>query len=431
MTKSSFSFLILALLCLGLNLHAEEAAYSGGGNGTEDKPWRIATVKDWMALSKSPDHWSQHFVLVGDLDFQDAKLTPLGEDPQKQAFTGTFDGKGHTLRNASISSSNKSGTGLFGTVGEGGTLKNITLEGFSVKGFDNVGALVGNLHKGNVENCSSTAEVSGRINIGGLIGKQELSTITKCSAAGKVTGISSATGGLLGLSGGSSWNSGGTISHSRAAAEVKGVRYVGGFIGSMQAGTLTHCSASGKVTGDTHAGGFVGTSKAAISTSFATGEVSCDGTAAGGFVGASGDTISQCYATGKVKGERSTGGFAGVVSGQIINSYATGNATSSQDYTGAFAGRLVNGSLKNCYAIGTVKGNASSTGLVGKGEEKDISASYWLAAEDAAEDKMARSKDALTRNKSEDTYTDWDFSQIWALDSKVNSGYPWLRNIEQ
>ena len=432
MIKHCLFFLSLAVFCLSQPLHAEEGQYSGG-EGTEDNPYSIATAQDWAALSKAPHHWSLHFTLANDIDFKNANLKPIGADPQKSPFTGFFDGKGHTLQNVKINSNDKSGTGLFGEVGEGGTIKNLSLEDFSVKGQDNVGALVGNLQKGTVENCSSNGEVSGRMNVGGLIGRQELATITECSSSGKVTGISAVTGGLIGLSGGSSWTSGGTISHCQSAADVEGTRYVGGFIGSLQDGSVSQCSATGKIKGDNHVGGFAGASKANITASFATGQVNSDGASTGGVVGASGATINQCFATGKVSGERSTGGLVGTASGKIVNCYATGDAESSQDYTGALVGQLVKGSVENCYAIGNVKGNLHSQGLAGKGEEKDIRFSYWLAEGDAGADKNARTEEELTRAQSENTFEKWDFNQIWTRDKdkKVNQGYPWLKNIQQ
>lgn len=425
-------FVLLGLtLCL-LPIHGEDNPYSGG-EGTEENPYQISTAEDWFRLSGTPGHWSQHFALEGDIDFENAALHPIGSDQQGKAFTGTFDGKKHTVRNGQITVGDKSSAGLFGALGKGGVLKNISVESFTVTGKMNVGGLVGFAGNGStIDACSSAADVSGLQNVGGLAGRQEMATIKNSSASGKVTGSSIATGGFLGLSGGSGWASGGTISRCRATGAVTGAQVVGGFVGSVQGGTISHCSASGTVTGKRTVGGFAGGSDDTVTSCFATGAVKNEGPVSGGFVGSSSGTISECYSTGNVSGNADTGGLAGKISGRVFNCYALGNAESAVNYSGALAARMLEQSaLENCYAVGTVKGKAFSGGLVGKKSEgSTIQNCYWQQSDADKADESARSKEVLTGPQDENTFQGWDFEKTWSADEdqSVNKGYPYLKS---
>jgi len=83
------------------------------------------------------------------------------------AYSGVFDGAGFAIGNLAIDGrTDDSPAGLFGTL-QGGTLRNLTLTGGSVAGNANVGALVGNVLGGTIDNVSSSAAVSGQRNVGG------------------------------------------------------------------------------------------------------------------------------------------------------------------------------------------------------------------------------------------------------------------------
>ena len=80
----------------------------------------------------------------------------LGEFP----FKGTFDGKGKTISNISLTIGGNEPGGLFGYVVEGGTVTNVKLENVEInveRGPVLVGSLVGILKDGNVTDC----EISG------------------------------------------------------------------------------------------------------------------------------------------------------------------------------------------------------------------------------------------------------------------------------
>lgn len=80
-------------------------------------------------------------VLTSDIDLEGENWTPIGfnengivEDTDKY-FTGTFDGKGYTIRNLNIENDNAGGVGLFGAV-HNATFKNFTLENVNIKAVD-------------------------------------------------------------------------------------------------------------------------------------------------------------------------------------------------------------------------------------------------------------------------------------------------------
>lgn len=145
-----------------------------------------------------------------------------------------------------------------------------------------------------------------------------------------------------------------------------------GSIGGMNYGTIQYCSNTGSVSGS----GTVGES-------------------IGGLVGSNYGTIENCYNRGSVSGTSYVGGLIGSneSTGNIENCYNTGSATSGD--------------------LGTNSG--TYTGLV---VESGASTGSPYTIETSSEDMLLS-----------DTYTDlgWDFSNIWAMSSSVNDGYPYLR----
>ena len=77
-------------------------------------------------------------------------------------------------------------------------------------------------------------------------------------------------------------------------------------------------------------------------------------------------SITNSYATGSVTGDDGVGGLAGYLyNGSITNSYATGSVTGDK-YVGGLVGDVTDASITNSYATGSVTGNADVGGLVGR-----------------------------------------------------------------
>ena len=185
--------------------------------------------------------------LANDINLYGIAWTPIG---QSNAFSGTFDGKGHTIED--MSANVTSGyAGLFGNVR--GTVKNVQVTG-SVTASGNVraaGGIVGYSAGGTVQNCLSKVNISApQVNcpVGGVVGKSSnkpndntaSSTVNLCWNEGTVTGGSDSTGGIVGT------NSNGAVTNCANFGEVKGSSTAGGISGS---GAVANSYNLGDVTG--------------------------------------------------------------------------------------------------------------------------------------------------------------------------------------
>ncbi|OCJ00564.1 filamentous hemagglutinin [Rhizobium sp. AC27/96] len=232
------------------------------------------------------------------------------------AFTGVFDGAGHTITGLVISRA-ASFLGLFGN--SAGTIQNIGLIGESVYGYSYTGGLVGN-NTGTISNAYATGTVNGMQYVGGLTG----------------------------------WNSG-SVSNSYATTSTFGNYDVGGLVGHNH-GSISNSYATGAIYGsNTYAGGLAGFNDSTIKFAYATGAVSGN-TYVGGLVGYndSGSTIDNAYASGAVNGSVAVGGLVGRnFYSTITNSFWDVSTTGrSSGYGQSFSGTFS--------AIGLTTGQARS-----------------------------------------------------------------------
>jgi len=164
-----------------------------------------------------------------------------------QMFTGTFDGDGHTVTLA-INSTNAN-QGLFGSVGQGGTVQNLLTVG-SVTGGNNTGAIAGK-NEGVIQNCGNAAAVLGSTAstkpVGGIAGftTGSASEISACYNTGTVIG-GTRVGGITGqLEKGKLKNcyNTGTIKYQKTLATATGG--IAGFANNTA--TIASCYSSGTV----------------------------------------------------------------------------------------------------------------------------------------------------------------------------------------
>lgn len=88
-----------------------------------------------------------------------------------EAFTGKFDGLDYNIFNLNINRADENYVGLFGVVGSGAVINNVTLVGGSITGKNNVGALAGSVQGGaHISNVTNSASVTGASNVGGIVG---------------------------------------------------------------------------------------------------------------------------------------------------------------------------------------------------------------------------------------------------------------------
>ena len=270
-----------------------------------------AGLKAWAEALQ--DNNSLNIILTDDIT-----LTPpaAGESnwSPKWRYEGVFDGNGKTITGLTIEYGTATYAGLFGTLGENGKVKNLTLKNVNITAASYTGAVAG-MNNGTIENCSVSGTVkSSSNNAGGVTGYNN-GIITGCSASGNVSANSQA-GGIVG------YFVTGSITACYSSATVEGNYSVGGVAGNMASNTtLTACFSTGSVTatgsGDADAGGVVGriSQDATVTACYATGNVTAtQGNNAGGVAGSSGGgTITACYhATGTVSGSARVGGVLGL-----------------------------------------------------------------------------------------------------------------------
>ena len=82
-------------------------------------------------------------------------------------FNTTFEGNGHTLSN--LFTAGRGFSGLFGRIGLGGVVNDLTLSDVNVTGTEAAGALVGE-NQGLLSGIQSSGQVSGELHVGGLVG---------------------------------------------------------------------------------------------------------------------------------------------------------------------------------------------------------------------------------------------------------------------
>ena len=221
--------------------------------------------------------------------------------------------------------------GLFASIAEGGTVKNLTLDDVNITAStSNVGAIAGE-NRGTIENCSVSGSVTSSakllsVCVGGIVGENN-GTITGCTVEGSVKAKDAdIAGGIAG------WHNNGSITDCHSSATVEGLSRVGGIAGKSNA-SITACSSTGDVTA----------TKNSLDYSWAGGVV-------GEFTGRS--QLIACYATGNVKGDaKHVGGVVGDnVYNAVIACYATGSVTGASGSTGGVVGR----NFKDDFSSGTV-----------------------------------------------------------------------------
>ena len=200
--------------------------------------------------------------LSADINMAGKEWTPIGTD-ENNSYNGIFDGNGNTITGLTVNQSEKYNAGLFGCLGSGGKVQNLTLENVNISGIYYVGSVVGT-------------------NFG---------TVSGCTASGNITGTETLVGGVVG------WNKG-TVTGCTASGNISGRRNTGGVVGE-NVGTVTACHATGDVTGtEEAAGGVAGWNYYATVTAcyHVIGDVTCPKWA-GSVVGYNGGvgTVTACY----------------------------------------------------------------------------------------------------------------------------------------
>lgn len=221
------------------------------GSGTKNDPYQIGTAeglkwfRDKVNNAKNAANNIEDTKicaeLTKDIDLSGEAWTPIGIGGAFYAgtppYSGTFDGKGHTIKNLSIDSSAHY-VGLFGYV-YGGTIRNLTVSG-SVKGSEHTGGIAGAANGGTFENCANQCAVQGGTT-GGIIGfatEEGTLIVRDCYNVGSIT---TTTGNSVGGIIGQCINTSGTIRNCYNAGTVTGTASVGAIIGNSVSDRIYNC----------------------------------------------------------------------------------------------------------------------------------------------------------------------------------------------
>ena len=254
------TILILSLLALtGLSQMSVKAQFSGG-DGSAGNPYIITTASELATLATyvnagNTAYNNKNYKLNNNISLATYQTgsgwMPIGNYSNR--FKGVFDGNNKEITGLYINTTSLQAIGLFGSVGGGGTVKNLGLVNVNISllssSQDCAGGVSG-YNEGTILNCYSTgviiASSPGYALAGGVMGFND-GTVSNCYSTASVSSIvSSATGSSAAIAGGVSGYNEGTISNCYSTgmiiASSPDYALAGGVTGSND-GTVSNCAA--------------------------------------------------------------------------------------------------------------------------------------------------------------------------------------------
>ena len=323
------------------------------GSGTETDPYQISTaegLKIFHDIVNGENNRQQNIAacatLTADIVLNDGTFdedgnytpgpssitpptewTPMGVT-YSAAYTGTFDGAGHTIQGL-YCNSNSRAPGLFGYI-EGATIQGVRVTGyFNANNAEQAGCIAALAKSSRITGCVSTASINGhhsfQSSTGGIVGIADSSTqVSDCINYGTV----------------------------KCTPSNYYATFAGGIVGCLaDYSTVTNCSNFGTIIGlvngsstqPIYVGGIVGTARL--------------------------ESISDCYNAGAVR----------------INEQSSSSATQGAGGIAGYAGNDAQYPIhiSNCYNVGSVtaaNANAMLGGIVGRSryDSVGITNCYYL-----------------------------------------------------
>lgn len=372
-----------------------------GGSGTKEDPYQIATAGQLAKLAAdinsgvvSVNYSGEYFRLTKDIDLSEHAWTPIGigENGNGKAFSGYFDGDGHSITGLYISEDDTV-SGLFGRIvtpnaASDVLVKNLTIQDAYVKNVADTfytGILAGSITNqgAKVSNCHVSGTVEGYQTAGGLVGYSSYGEYEDCSTDVKVSVVDGMAGGM---------------------------------IGEAFACQFTNCSSEGSVSGGWNIGGFAGLLWYDSSADYCISdtEVQANDWQVGGFAGyvEVNTSISNCVVFGNVSSTLNhntpkVGGFAGMIDGSnrpvtITDSHFAGTmSVVNISVSGGFLGADNGGTVKGCSYDGDRNPDLAGVGTSDSSVLQDIT--------------KGTTQEVLS-NICEDYYGGHDYSTEWTVD---------------
>lgn len=236
------------------------------GEGTEVAPYQIGSGAElaWLAdkVNNASSVAKLYVVLTDNIDLGNQPWTPIGKfgyGSSDKSFSGSFDGKGYTVKGLNVSAEY---AGLFGSINDAeitgvvvqGTVVSTNTDSGDAGGI--VGRAIGTTNK--ITNCGNEAAVSGGRNMGGILGNNQKYdtkiTVLNCYNMGHIS-ASDRAGGIVGRCGGSSLS----VTNCYNTGEITSNNYAVGVIADSSFGwTISNCYNTGKISGksQTNTGAF-------------------------------------------------------------------------------------------------------------------------------------------------------------------------------
>ena len=352
------------------------------GNGNPSTPFYIDSEETLKEVVSNSEVAGKNYLLLNDISLN-GNFTPLN------AFSGTFNGKGYTISNLTITAGNANAptsAGLFSEITSTGVVTNLNIKSVNINGqFENAGAIAG-VNNGTINRCSVVdgaivSTLSGA-NIGGVSGKTVYSTAstgridrTYSALNLQAQAINSNVGGLTGL------NEGGIIINSYStnfAAEDK-------------------ISISAK---NSNVGGIIGYNKFYLKNGV-------NHLA----------TVKNCYSNAVIDTSNVTASevkYAGLIG---FNEDAN-NTTPNRIMGCYYNSDMIATGMNDKYTITFTSSDAE--------QEKANFRGVYPFTFDASRNIVKDSLKSYYSSDNRDEMVKWDFTNVWKLSTSVNKGYPTL-----
>ncbi|MBE6679207.1 MAG: hypothetical protein E7598_01645 [Ruminococcaceae bacterium] len=389
MKKKTSRFLIITCLLLmlcALTVSAAEVSM-------------IGTPDELLALMNDSAMWNGSYKLTDDIDLSEYDYEADGALAQKSigdatvAFTGNFDGDGHTISGIDISST-AIGGGLFGIVSDNGdttVIKNLTIKGSVTSTANFAGGLIG-IICGDTELDGITSDLTTFTPIsraGGIVGgivNNNFATISavansaaynvtiknctnKTSFSASLTSEARAAGIIGSISAASAGRGANNFYFENCVnyGDIKGYSVVAGIVANWDTGAVAGCT--NKITNCKNYGNIEVTAKTAANNN------------SGGIIGFAGLQLStvdgsaievkNCYNEGTITTDNRSGGIVGYANGGsasemliIDGCYNAGTIQATGLYNAGILG-VARATVKNCYNSGNISGSTFIGGIAG------------------------------------------------------------------
>ena len=341
------------------DVDASKAVYVEVHNGEQ-----LKGIQDYVksGVENASDALGFNYALMGDINASGlANYEAIGTDSE---FTGTFDGRGNRIIGLKVDGEN---AGIFSTVGNGGTVKNVNIYSGNFTGTDTAGAVAG-VNNGRIEGIVTFGNtVTSNGNAGGIVGvNNNDSTVDDVESTGSViAGSSSAVaGGLVGTNNGGLSNS---FSDSAVTVDTNVTSGtsagLGGVVG-INNGNVKYVDSlgvtNGGATNSSNIGGIIGTNNGNMYSGYNESIVS-GADNVGGIIGtnAADKKVENVVNATGVEGTNNVGGLIGDNHGNVTNGRNNGTITGVK-----YVGGMVGSNGKNSTLTNLV--NDSSAAITGE-----------------------------------------------------------------